>query len=383
MVVETNGRAMARQDIPQGGAMVSAAWDAEQTRVIKDLICPGASDSELALFAQVCKSTGLNPFARQIYGIMRNTRVNINGKWETQKRLSIQTSIDGFRLAAQRSGEYGGQVGPQWCGDDGAWRDVWLSDKFPSAARVGVLRKGWTQPTYAVATWQEYVQTDRDGKPTGQWPTMPSLMLAKCAEALALRKCFPAELSGLYSREEMAQADNPPPSISETVAATQPPAAVVTGEVVDATPQWLRTFEAQWTKGVAQAKEIGADVPPKYAPDKATAILTLKTLHQNIRLRQESQALSDTLSDEHPNLTAQMAAEMAGAERPGTSEESDHRGYLINDLRELIERAREQGATFDLPPDLAAQDTATLEALHDGILNALEAHAATQSHGLI
>lgn len=209
MVVETNGRAIARQDAPAGGALVNAAWNQEQLDVIKTLICPGASDAELTLFAQVCKQTGLNPFARQIYGIVRKVRVNVDGQWRSEQRLSIQTSIDGFRLAAQRSGEYGGQVGPEWCGEDGCWRDVWLSSTPPAAARVGVMRRGFTQPTYAVATWAEYCQRDRDGKPTGQWPTMPSLMLAKCAEALALRKSFPAELSGLYSKEEMAQADNP------------------------------------------------------------------------------------------------------------------------------------------------------------------------------
>ena len=370
MVVETNGRALARQEDPQGGAMVSASWDAEQTNVIKTLICPGASDAELALFAQVCKSTGLNPFARQIYGIMR---------WDGRQQrevLSIQTSIDGFRLAAQRSGEYAGQVGPEWCADDGLWRDVWLSDQPPAAARVGVLRKGWTQPTYAVATFAEYCQRGKGGQPSGMWGKMPAVMLAKCAEALALRKCFPAELSGLYSREEMAQADKPPPTIRETAAAT----VELNPDAVDVPPPaWRRTFDAQWAKGVALATEIGAEIPERDARDKASATLTLKLLHQSIGRRQRE--MTEVIDVPVDAGTVRVAAVLTGA--PYTDSELQDRAEMIADIRSLIARAKEAGGTFDLPPDLEAQDTPTLEALQEGLLNALEAHAATREHGLI
>jgi hypothetical protein len=54
----------------------------------------------------------------------------------------------------------------------------------------------------ATARWSEYCP---DNAP--MWKRMPHTMLGKCAEALALRKAFPQQLAGLYSREEMDQAD--------------------------------------------------------------------------------------------------------------------------------------------------------------------------------
>ena len=176
-------------------------------------ICKGASADELALFVQICKKTGLDPFSRQIFAVKR---------WDRKLGCEImqpQVSIDGFRLVAQRSGEYAGQTAVQWCGDNGEWRDVWLSRTHPVAARVGVYRRGFSEACYAVALWSEYCPIGKDGKPTGMWPRMPALMLAKCAEALALRKSFPAELSGLYTSEEMDQDNSapPPPPASKAV----------------------------------------------------------------------------------------------------------------------------------------------------------------------
>jgi phage recombination protein Bet len=145
-------------------------------------------------FRLICERTGLSPVTRQIYLVPRPDR-QIGTSW------APQVSIDGFRAIAARSPKYQGQAGPFWTTGPGEpWTDI-PPDSAPYAAKVGVYLEGRAEPTYAVAKFGDY----NPGQP--MWKKFPSTMVAKCAEALALRKALPVEMAGLYTSDEMAQAD--------------------------------------------------------------------------------------------------------------------------------------------------------------------------------
>lgn len=163
--------------------------DQQKLLVLKATIAPGLTGPELAFFGHVCQRMQLDPFARQIYAIKRGDK------------LTIQVGIDGFRALAERTGLYRGQLGPLWCGADGVWLDAWLSDEAPVAAKVGVIRAGFAEPIWSVARTRAYRQDSN-----ALWRTMPDVLIAKCAEALALRKTFPDALGGAYEHDEMDQA---------------------------------------------------------------------------------------------------------------------------------------------------------------------------------
>lgn len=215
--------ANAEATAPPNGSTPKRAFSDDQIALIRRTICKPkkreATDDEVALFIYQCERTGLDPFSRQIYAIFR---------WSKQagtEIMTVQCSIDGFRLVAERTGKYIGQDGPFWCGSSGIWSDIWTSKDAPTAARVVVkkLLAGVVGETPAVAHFTEYVPL-RNNQPTGQWASMPALMIGKCAEALALRKAFPAETSGIYTAEEMAQAEEASGAVSEVRAGAAPAA---------------------------------------------------------------------------------------------------------------------------------------------------------------
>jgi phage recombination protein Bet len=148
------------------------------------------TDVEFDAFLEACKRYQLNPLANQIYARVQPATP------KNAKQVTYCAQIDGYRLIADRTHQYAGN-------DDPAYDE---ETKQPAKATVTVYKLvgGVRCPFTATARWSQYCP---GGNQAFMWTKMPHLMLGKCAEALALRKAFPAELSGLYTLEEMHQAD--------------------------------------------------------------------------------------------------------------------------------------------------------------------------------
>lgn len=172
----------------------TVSWTHEQTELIKRTIAIGATHDELQLFLYQAKRTGLDPLSRQIHFVKR------------KDKGTIQTAIDGYRLIADRTGKYAGS--DDYLFDEGIQQYLHMVAKRgnPQTATVTVYKMcdGSRTAFTATAAWGEYFPGEAQGF---MWKKMPYLMIGKCAEALALRKAFPAELSGVYTNEEMQQAD--------------------------------------------------------------------------------------------------------------------------------------------------------------------------------
>ena len=250
-------------------------FSAEQTKMIRDSFLSGASASESSMLLEVARLRRLNPLLRQIHFVKR---------WDADKRAEVwsyQVSIDGLRAIAERTGKYDGQSDPEWEYD---------KEGKPTKCVVRVYRKDWTEGHHAagVAFFDEYAQHKKDGTLTKFWATKPRLMLAKCAEALALRKAFPEDMSGLYVAEEMGAPEaeeKPAPQPHPHVEAA---AKVLEAEVVKPPEPKPEPVKAQahalppyvaalWNRA---RKELGNEARAKFE-NAATSVFGSNPKHSN------------------------------------------------------------------------------------------------------
>ena len=241
----------------------TGGFNAEQFRLITDFVMKGATPDEIAVFAQVCAKTKLDPFRKQIHPVKR---------WSTDDRRYIwtyQTGIDGYRAIANRTGLLAGI-------DDAIFTPENENEKNPQKASVTVwkLVAGQRVPFTASARWSEYVQTTKEGHTNSMWKKMPFSQLAKCAEALALRKAFPEDLGGVHSNIEMEQTDNDEPfSEPQNDAPQQQQPRRVTSGTAPAYQKETTAAPRGTTRAAAKSQPQETSPAPAPAPSAKEAVI--------------------------------------------------------------------------------------------------------------
>ena len=175
---------------------VARSFSEEQIEIIKNVVARGLSQNEFAMFLYICKRHNLDPIAKQIYAVKRGGQ------------MTIQTGIDGLRLIAERTGKYAPGKSTEFSYDEN-------KQLVSATAFVKKFSGGEWHQISATAFLSEY----RTNTPI--WKQMPHVMLEKCAEARALRRAFPSDLSGLYSEEEMEQCQNKETTLASMVTEEQ------------------------------------------------------------------------------------------------------------------------------------------------------------------
>lgn len=200
-------------------ATISTSFTGRQLDLIRRTVAVDCNTSEFDLFIAVAQRAGLDPFRRQISAMV------FNKNKPEKRRMSIITGIDGLRAIAARSLRYRpDEDEPNFTYDEtlrGPTNPLGIERAMVKIYMRDEGGETW-RPVAGVAYWSEFApiseewKEGEDGKrrPTGnqtldmsgQWGRMPRVMLAKCAEAQALRKAFPEDLSGLYETAELDQA---------------------------------------------------------------------------------------------------------------------------------------------------------------------------------
>lgn len=166
---------------------------------VKRHICPKATDQEIVVFLKMAQSLNLNPWAREVYLI----------KWAEGEPASYVIAEESYLKAAEQCKEYDGheagivvkdaagnlthEVGTIFVEGEnaelvGGWAKVYRSDR--------------KYPFYIAVNFKECAKSNREGKLTKFWNSMPATMIRKVALARALREAFPSRLGGMVTDAE-------------------------------------------------------------------------------------------------------------------------------------------------------------------------------------
>lgn len=196
--------------------------------IVKNYLVSGnpdaVTDQEIAMFINLCKFAGLNPWLKEAYCIKYGSSpaTMVIGKEAFAKRAESNPAYDGSEAGIivynETSGEITYRKGTMKLPDEkilGGYAEVWRKDRAHS--------------TRTEVSFEEYAGRTKDGKLNNQWSTKPATMIRKVALVQALREAFPSDLGGMYTAEE--QGTEEPVLMNVPMEQPEEPKAVATPAV--------------------------------------------------------------------------------------------------------------------------------------------------------
>ncbi len=287
---EMHGNELVYVDPDDWRAAIADEYTKKQQLIVDQFFRGAKTKEEVEVCLFIGQKLGLSYLGKQIYAIPRKQKRD--GQYV--EVLTPQTGIDGYRLIADRTGLLCGIDDAEYEGEETSefktteWEDgkkKWITKQFkhPLIARVRVwkLVGGAPRKFEASARWSEYFPASAPGL----WPNRPYGQLGKCAEALALRKGFPNNLSGIYTTEEMQQADARENAIDVTAGGSEntqdapqlPPPPVKPDLTKISHTKFMEDFNDAKSPGIVQsiynaAKESAATRSVKFTKEQQQSI---------------------------------------------------------------------------------------------------------------
>ncbi len=259
--------------------------------MIRQQYAKGASEQEFAVLLEQARLKRLNPLLGQIHFVKRTTWSKELGYHEV---WATQTSIDGFRSIADETGLYDGQDEPEFTYEAIVnQKNGEVLGKRLVSAKVRVYRKDIQRAFPAICIMDEFVQKTKNGDVTKMWAEKPHVMLAKCAEAAALRKAFPQQLGDLYTKEEIVQAEDTPNAGAQIAGAMAPKPAALAAPAPPPIDQALQRITKCETND--QLDEVVTELSPVFKKKAEREVLRVATTK-----RREEIAARDISKAEQP-----------------------------------------------------------------------------------
>ena len=173
---------------------------------VKTLICPLASDQEVAIFLKTCQALQLSPFHNEIYLI----------KYAERDKAAVVVAVGAYLKAAEVNENYNGHEAGIILRDSGGKLEFregafLLDDEMDKLVGgwARVYRKDRDRATYMAVNKAECVRYTREGKLTQFWSREKwASMLRKTALKRCLVEAFPSLFAGTIASTEIA--DNVP-----------------------------------------------------------------------------------------------------------------------------------------------------------------------------